>query len=358
MAGTFSETWYRVSNAQLGLLPTVAVHKQRFRGQDWYVLRDTYTQRFFRISPQAYAFVSRLSPDRSVDEVWRECLELHPKDSPGQEEVLQVLGQLHHSNLLYYRTQPDSLAIFERYKQHRQRELMGKLLGFLYIRIPLWDPNDWLNRNRGLVNAMVSWPMALLFVLVMLGGVFAALQDTTRLFQQTQGLLSLDNLIWLYACIAGMKVLHELGHGFVVKRFGGDVHTMGVMFLVFVPLPYMDATGSWAFRSRGARALVGAAGIIVELFLAAIGAMVWAVTGDGLINSLAFNVMIIGSISSLLFNGNPLLRFDAYYVLSDALDIPNLYQRASQQWFYFADRYLLGTPKVQSPARDRRGGGG
>ena len=354
MSGTFSETWYRVSNAQLGLLPTVAVHKQRFRGQNWYVLRDTYTQRFFRISPQAYAFVSRLSPDRTVDEVWRECLELHPKDSPGQEDVLQVLGQLHHSNLLYYRTQPDSLTIFERYKQHRQRELMGKLLGFLYIRIPLWDPNDWLNRNRGLVSAMVSWPMAVLFCLVVLGGVFAALQDTGRLFQQTQGMLSLDNLIWLYLCIAGMKVLHELGHGFVVKRFGGDVHTMGVMFLVFVPLPYMDATGSWSFRNRGARALVGAAGIIVELFLAAIGAMVWAVTGDGLLNSLAFNVMIIGSISSLLFNGNPLLRFDAYYVLSDTLDIPNLYQRASQQWFYFADRYLLGTPKVQSPARDRR----
>jgi putative peptide zinc metalloprotease protein len=151
-----------------------------------------------------------------------------------------------------------------------------------------------------------------------------------------------------------MKTLHELGHAFVVKKFGGEVHTMGLMFLVFMPLPYVDATASWGFRSRYARALVGAAGIIVELFLAALGAMVWAATGPGLINSLAFNVMVIGSVSSLLFNGNPLLRFDAYYVLSDLLDIPNLYQKASQQWFYFADRYLLGSEKAESPARDRR----
>lgn len=354
MSSTFSETWYRVANARLGLLPTVAIHKQRFRGRDWYVLRDTYTQRFFRITPHAYAFVSRLSPERTVDEVWLECLELQPQDSPGQEEVLQVLGQLHHSNLLYYRTQPDSLAIFERYKEYRQRELMGKLLGFLYVRIPLWDPNDWLNRNRRLVDACVGWQAAILWGLVLFGGLVAALQDSARLFQQTQGMLSLDNLPWLYLCIAGMKVLHEFGHGFVVKRFGGDVHTMGLMFLILVPLPYIDATGSWAFRNRGARALVGAAGILVELFLAACGAMVWALTGDGLLNSLAFNVMITGSVSSLLFNGNPLLRFDAYYVLSDVVDIPNLYQRASQQWFYFADRYLLGTPKLESPARDRR----
>jgi putative peptide zinc metalloprotease protein len=150
-----------------------------------------------------------------------------------------------------------------------------------------------------------------------------------------------------------MKALHELGHACVVKRFGGEVHTFGIMLLMGLPLPYVDATGSWSFRDRRARALVGAAGIIVELVLAAFGAMIWAVTGPGLINSLAFNVMVIGSISSLLFNGNPLLRFDAYYVLSDLVDIPNLYQRSGQQWKYLADRYLLGTTRAESPARDR-----
>jgi putative peptide zinc metalloprotease protein len=152
--------------------------------------------------------------------------------------------------------------------------------------------------------------------------------------------------------MAAMKALHELGHAHVIKRFGGEVHAFGIMLLMGMPLPYVDATGSWSFRDRHARALVGAAGIIVELVLAALGALVWAHTGPGLVNSLAFNVMVIGSVSSLLFNGNPLLRFDAYYVLSDLIDIPNLYQRAGQQWRAMADRYLLGTARVESPARD------
>lgn len=351
---TFSETWHRVAQARLGLLPSVAVHKQRFRGNDWYVLRDTYTERFFRVSPQAYAFIARLDPKRTVDEVWEEFIAAHPTDAPGQEEVMQVLAQLHHSNLLYYRNRPDSLAIFNRYREFRQRELQGKLLGFLYVRIPLWDPNDWLNSIRPWVNASVSKWVGAIWLLVTLLGAAVVIAHAGALYDQSQGLLAPSNLGWLYLCLAGMKIIHELGHAFVVKRYGGEVHTMGVMFLVFVPLPYVDATASWSFRRRRERMLVGGVGILVELFLAALGAMVWAYTGPGLINSLAFNVMIIGSVSSLLFNGNPLLRFDAYYVLSDMVDIPNLYQRASQQWMYFADRYLLGTRRAESPARDRR----
>jgi putative peptide zinc metalloprotease protein len=355
MAGsTFSETWHRVARARLGLLPSVAVHKQRFRGADWFVLRDTYTQRFFRVSPQAYRFIARLTPDRTVDDLWREFVERHPGDAPGQEDVMQVLAQLHHSNLLYYGNRPDSLAIFNRYREHRQRELRGKLLGFLYVRIPLWDPNDWLGRIRPFVHLMTSTPVMVIWLLAVLVGGGLAVANAGALADQTQGLLAPSNLGWLYLCLAGMKILHEFGHAFVVKRYGGDVHVLGVMFLVFVPLPYVDATASWSFRRRRERMLVGGVGILVELFLAALGAMVWAATGPGLINGLAFNVMIIGSVSSLVFNGNPLLRFDAYYVFSDLVDIPNLYQRASQQWLYFADRYLLGTPTAESPARDPR----
>ena len=353
-AGTFSESWHRVSGAQLGLLPSVAVHKQRFRGADWFVLRDTYTERFFRLTPEAWGFVARLDPRRTVDEVWQEYVDLDPEYAPGQEDVMAVLAQLHHSNLLYYGNKPDSFAIFDRYREFRQRELRGRLLGFLYIRVPLWDPNDWLNRVRGLVHLATSRGVVIAWFIVVLIGAVLAFIDAPRLADQTQGLLAPGNLGLLYVGLAGMKVLHELGHAFVVKRFGGNVHVMGVMFLVFVPLPYVDATASWSFRTRRARMFVGAVGVLIELFLAAVGAVVWYFTGPGLLNALAFNVMLIGSISSLVFNGNPLLRFDAYYVFSDLVDIPNLYQRASQQWLYFADRYLLGTPHAESPARDRR----
>jgi putative peptide zinc metalloprotease protein len=353
-AQTFSESWHRIAQARIGLLPSVQVQKQRFGGADWYVLQDRFTQRFFRLTPDAWRFISRLSPRRTVDEVWRDALEQYPGQAPSQHEVIQLLGQLHQSNLLYFRSQPDSVEIFERYKKFRQRELYGKLLGFLYLRIPLWNPNDWLNSIRPLVRAFVSWPFGLLWLVAVFFGVKAALENTQAIADQSQGLLAIENLFWLYACMAAMKIVHELAHAFVCKRYGGDVHVFGVMLLVLAPLPYVDATASWAFRSRYQRALVGAVGVLTELFLASIAAVVWANTGPGLVHNLAFNVMVIGSVSALLFNGNPLLRFDAYYVLCDLVDIPNLYQRATLQWLYFADRYLLGTRDARPASTDRR----
>jgi putative peptide zinc metalloprotease protein len=353
-AQTFSESWHRIAEARIGLLPSVQVQRQRFGGADWYVLQDRFTQRFFRLTPQAWRFISRLSPRRTVDQAWRDALERFPEQAPSQHEVIQLLGQLHHSNLLYYRSAPDSLEIFDRYRQHRRRELASKLLGFLYLRIPIWNPNDWLNRVRPLIDALVSGPAALLWLIVVGLGAKAAIENSAHLADQSQGFLAAENLIWLYLCMAGMKLVHEFAHGFVCKRFGGEVNVFGVMLLVLAPLPYMDASASWAFRSRLERALVGAIGILTELFLAAIGAIVWSQTGPGLLHTIAFNVMVIGSVSSLLFNGNPLLRFDAYYVLADLVDIPNLYQRSTQQWLYFADKYLLGTRDAVSPAVDRR----
>lgn len=354
MSSTFSESWHRVAQAKLGLLPSVSIVKQRFRGYDWYVLRDGFTQRYFRISPQTYLFVSRLNPQTTVEDAWQATLSDNPYDAPGQEEVMQVLSQLHQANLLFFNTKADSEMIFDRYQEFRRKEFHGKLLSFMSVRIPLWNPNPWLNRHRRLINAAVSWPVGLLIALVVALAAGVAISNPGELTSRSAGIFATDNLLWLYACMAAMKLLHEFGHAFTVKKFGGDVHAMGVMFLVFVPLPYVDATGSWMFRQRSARALVGAAGIIVELLLAALATFVWANTGSGLLNSLMFNIMVLGSVSSVLFNGNPLLRFDAYYVMADLLGIPNMYQKASQQWMYFADRYLLGTPRVESPALDKR----
>jgi len=354
MSGTFSETWHRVAHLKMGLLPTVKVHKQYFRGQAWYVLFDTYSQRFYRVTPRAYSFVIRLNPRRTLDEIWQQAIEEDPEEAPGQEDVMQLLSQLHFSNLLYFRGQPDSEGIFKRYRKFKEREVAGKLMGFLFVRVPLWDPNAWLDRIKPVIRFFVNPIAGLVWLGVVIFGAALALLQWDRLFEQTQGILSTSNLVWLFLCMAGMKVLHELGHAFVCKRYGGEVHIMGVMFLVFMPLPYMDATASWAFRHRWQRMLVGGVGIIVELFLAAIGAIIWSQTGPGLLNSLAFNVMVIGSVSSLFFNGNPLLRFDGYYILADYLDIPNLYQKAQKQLLYYADRYLLGNDMARPVHADRR----
>jgi putative peptide zinc metalloprotease protein len=154
-----------------------------------------------------------------------------------------------------------------------------------------------------------------------------------------------------------LMTLHEFGHAYACRKFGGQVHTMGIMLMLLTPIPYVDASSSWAIRSRWERALVGAAGMIVEIFIAALAVMVWANTGPGLINSLAYNIMFIASVTTLLFNLNPLLRFDGYYILSDLLDIPSLHTRSVRQLRHLCERHLFGYAKSTSPARSRKEAG-
>jgi putative peptide zinc metalloprotease protein len=153
-----------------------------------------------------------------------------------------------------------------------------------------------------------------------------------------------------------IKVCHEFGHAFACKRFGklngtsGQVHIMGVMFLVFVPLPYVDASSAWAFRKKWHRVIVGMSGVIVELAGAAIAAIIWANTSTGTLHIIAYNIIFVASISTLLFNGNPLLRFDAYYVLSDLVEIPNLSQRSKNYIYYLVKKYCWKLKNTLNPA--------
>ena len=355
MASTiFSDSWFRVSSMRVALLSSVEVQTQTFRGQKWHVLQDTYTQRYFRASEQACKFISSLQTNRSVEDIWEEFVNNHPEDAPSQEEVIQILSQLHLSNLLYSLQQPDNEAIVERYKKQKNKELIGKLLSFLFIRIPLCNPDHFLNRIPTLIRIFTGWTAFCIWFILLILGFFTAFVHRDALIDQSQGVLSVGNLPWLYVCLAVLKLFHETGHAFVCKKFGGEVRTCGVMFLMLTPLPYVDATSSWGFSNRWHRIYVSFAGMAVEFFFAATAALIWAHTGPGLINSLAFNVMLIGSVSSLLFNGNPLLRFDAYYMLSDYAEIPNFYLKAQQQWKYFGDRYILGSTTAQSKITDER----
>jgi putative peptide zinc metalloprotease protein len=146
------------------------------------------------------------------------------------------------------------------------------------------------------------------------------------------------NWLFLWATFVFIKFIHECGHAFACRRFGGEVHEMGIMFLVFIPTPYVDASTAWAFPNKWARMFVGAAGMIVEIFFAAICAFIWRNTNSSeLINQLAYNAMLIASVSTVLFNANPLLRYDGYYMLSDYLEIPNLQQKSRE--------YLMGLIK-------------
>ena len=348
---TFSESWHRVANLKISLLPTVGVRKQFFRGEDWYILNNPFNNQFFRLRPEAYTFIARLSASRTVEEVWYECLERYPDTAPGQEDAVQLLTQLYNANLLYFHSRPDTSQIFERYKQRKQKEMQSRLLSILFMRLPLFDPDELLKRLYPLWRLIVSSIGALIWLFVVIYAIKVCIDNSGELFNQMQGILAPGNLIYLYIALVIIKSLHEIAHAVVCRRFGGEVHVLGVMLLVFTPLPYMDATSSWTFRNRWHRVLVSAAGILMEIFIAALAVFGWANTGQGALHSLFYNIMFIASVSTLLFNANPLLRFDGYYILSDILDIPNLHTRAKEYITYLVERYAFGCKDIYSPVQ-------
>lgn len=346
---TFDESWYRVSGQQLALRPGVDLRRQRFRGERWYVLHDPFANQFFRLRPAAYEFIARLRPGRTVQEVWEETMAAVPDDAPGQEEAIRLLAQLYHANLLRSEVAGDTAKLFERHRKRRSRELRGKLASIMFFRLPLLDPDEFLKRTIGIAKLLIG-PVGLVLWLAVVGyGLKVAADNFEALWAKTDAVLAPANLPWLYLSLVLIKAIHEFGHAYACRRYGGEVHVMGIMFLIFTPVPYVDATASWNFRSRWRRILVAAAGMIVEVFVAAIAIVVWANTGGGVLHGVAFNMVFIASVTTLLFNANPLLRFDGYYILCDLLDMPNLHTRSAKLARYWVERHAFGVKKARCP---------
>lgn len=348
----FSESWYLVADVHCSLRSSVRIQRQVFHGEIWYVLSDRFSNQFFRLQPEAYQFIARLNEQQSLDALWQQQLSLTPDETPGQQEVIQLLTQLNSANLLQFDKAADSEKLYQRHQQRKQRQRRSWLMSFLFVRIPLFDPDKLLTALTPSCRRLFG-PLGLcLWLLVGLMGIRSVIDNSDQLFSQAQGILSTDNMLLLYLGLLLIKVFHELGHGIVCKHYGGEVHTTGVILLILMPLPYVDATASWRFSSRYQRAYVAAAGVLVELFLAAVAALVWANTAPGVANSLAYNIMFIASVSSLLFNANPLLKFDGYYVFSDLIQVPNLYNRSRQMLLYWCERGLYRLRDLVAPSHN------
>ena len=350
----FSELWHRVSDLKLSIIYNATIEKQFYRGKAWYVIREPYNNKYFRVTPKAYHFLTRLTAKRSVGEIWEEYLEYNPDEAPTQDEVIKLLSQLHQSNLLYFKNMPNNEHIFNRHIHKQNVELRNKFVSFLYLKIPLWDPQKWLKKYTWLVKILINKFMLLLWVITLLLGLKVFLDNYHSFSFSDEGFLAPSNMLLLYISLFVLKLFHELGHAMMARKFGGDVHTLGLMFIVFTPLPYMDASSSWLFKNKWHRILVSSAGMIVELFFAAIATIIWANTGDGILHSIAFNIMVIGSISSLVFNGNPLLKFDSYYILSDLLEIPNLQSKSSNIWLYWWQKYLFSVASIKKAYENKQ----
>ena len=342
--------WDRVAGLRPRLAADARIHRHCYRGVPWYVVQDGASARHVRLDDGAWRVAGLMDGERTLDRI-HEALTVELGESgPAREDIVRVLRDLHAAELIECEA-----LIGARYFNARQRQQdrlrWRRLIGSPFSqRIPLFDPQAWLDRWLPAVQPVISRAGLIVWMAVVLAGLGAAIGHWDALaVGLSTDVLHPHNLALMVAAYLILKALHELGHGLVTRAFGGEVHEVGVMLLVFVPVPYVDASASTAFPEKGRRMAVGAAGIMVELLLAVLALALWLSVEPGLVRDLAFDILLVGGVSTVLFNGNPLLRFDGYHVLCDAVEIPNLGVRSTRYLGYLVQRYLGGAGGADSP---------
>jgi len=352
-----SPSWYRVAELRPRLRSHVRIHRHHYRGERWYVLEDRVSRRMHRFNPVAHYVIGLMDGRRSVQEIWDAALERFGDDAPTQDETIRLLGQLHAAEVLQSEVTPDVAELLRRARKGKPKTWLQNLRSPLAIRIPLLDPDRFLERWLPWYRALFGTGGLLLWCAVVGWGAFAAAAHWDQLTQDfSSRVLAPENLLLMWLLFPLLKLAHEFGHACAVKAWGGEVHEMGIMFLVLMPIPYVDATAASAFKETRRRVLVGAAGMVVELFIASIALYFWLQAEPGLFRTVLYNVMLIAGISTVLFNLNPLLRFDGYYMLADVIQIQNLRQRGQQYLTHLVETRLYGLqqPEIEASAGEKR----
>jgi putative peptide zinc metalloprotease protein len=348
-----SPQWFRVEAVRPRLRDHVRITRQHFRGERWFVLEDLVESSVHRYAPAAQAAIGLMDGTRTLDEIWTSLASLD-EERPTQDEMIHLLAQLDGANLLATERLPDFAELSDRARRLAVGKLWRRLANPLYLRIPLCDPDRFLDATVALARPIWSvWGFLVWLAVVGWGVTQAALHWTALTHDLTDRVLARDNLLILAVTYPVLKLLHELGHCYAAKLGGASVHEAGIMTLVVMPVPYVDVSPASAFTNKWRRALVGAAGMLTELFCAGIAMIAWTNLEPGLARAAAFNCLLIAGVSTLLFNSNPLLRFDAYFILSDLIEIPNLAVRASRYYGYLVNRFAFGVRGQTSPVQAR-----
>ena len=341
------QLWRALQGSHLRLADQVEFSEQIQRGQLWVVVHDPVRNLSYKTTPEIHQLLSALNGQLTLREILAHRPELAAIFA-DPSAALNTLAQLLEAGLLLGDFHYDYA---EEIVKHRDKQ---RTLGRLrwqrpwMLKLPLFNPNaplTWLYRKTWFIwtrAGLVVWLFTVLVAAILLLDHISHLQQfwSARFLDP----VNLALLLVVYPCL---KALHEIAHGLTTKKWGGQVYEVGLMFLVFMPVPYVDASASARFTGKYSRMLVAASGVMTELFCAAIALFIWLASDSVLVRDICMNVMIIGAISSVLFNGNPLLRFDGYYVLSDALEIPNLSTRAN---LYLKSRWqkmVLGVEPIK-----------
>ncbi len=337
--------------------PDLTYTRQTYQGRDYWVVKDPVTLKFYRFEEEEFALLRMLNGQLSADQIRFQFTNRFAPQKITNAELFQFVGSLYRSSLVISDASGQSIQLRSRGDKNRRQRVRAGLTNVLAIRFRGFDPDGLLTRINRFVGGFFSWPalvVGLMLILSAIGLIFTHFEQFQQKLPAFNDFFAAKNWIWLGITLAVTKIFHELGHGLACKRLGSQCHSMGVMFLVLMPCLYCDVSDSWTLPSKWKRAAIAAAGMYVEFLLASICAFIWWFSQPGMVNMLALNVVFVCSVSTILFNANPLLRYDGYYILSDLIEIPNLRQKASNVLKRSCGRIFLGLQHAEDPFLPKR----
>ena len=332
-----------------------------YLGISYWVVKDPVGLKYFRLQPEQYHALQLLNGDRHLEELRDALHDELPTVRLQLSDIQHLITDLHQKGLVFSNRIGQGASLAKLNFEEKKKKLFNTMRSLLYVRLPGWDPEAVLARLYPLVRWIyhpTTVTLTLLFVIS--SWVLLAVQfDTfTAQMPEFQQFFSWPNLLYLWITLGTCKVIHEFGHGLSCKHFGGECHAMGVMLLVFSPCLYCDVSDSWMLKSKWQRIAIGAAGMYIEVVISAIAIYIWWNTQSGLIHHLCLNIFFVTTITTVIWNANPLMRFDGYYMMSDFLEIPNLRPKADRllrDWFGW---YCLGIEAKPDPFMPESGRAG
>ncbi|GFM51635.1 hypothetical protein PSCICE_29020 [Pseudomonas cichorii] len=325
-------------------------------GSPRWTLADPIRGRYFKLGAQAIRLLRHWSlgdPAQVLQAANRE-----PGLPLGDDEVQELLIFLRSHDLIAS-TDPDQRASYT-YKAEASRQGLWQMLlhQYLFFRIPLWRPDAFLNRAWPWMKRFGPGILRYGLPATLMLGVFLVARDWQRFIGTFPHLFSLGGAMAFGAALFFAKLCHEFGHAFMAKRAGCRVQSMGVAFMVLLPLFYTDVSDAWRVNDRRARLLIGAGGVLAEMLLACIALLAWSLLPDGPARTAAFMLASATWITTVVVNLNPFMRFDGYFLVSDLWEVDNLQGRAFALCLWRLREVLFGygqpAPEPWTPTMQRR----
>jgi putative peptide zinc metalloprotease protein len=335
----------RLRDVVVAIRGELDISRHVFRAGPAYVVRDPITFATHRFDPEDYQVLNAIRGEGTLGEVFERLVASDHLTKDDEESFYAFVLDLHQRSLLSLPIN-DADTLFQRYEKRRRAEQLGRVLGIFFLRVPLFNPDQFLARTLPFFRWLFTLPALVLWVLLMGAAGAVVVGRSGELSSPVLTMLDGNNVYMLFAALIGLKIIHEFGHAYACRAFGGHVPEMGMFLVMFTPLAYVDATDSWTFSKTHRRAIVTLGGVYFESIVGAIAVFVWATTEPSTLNTLAYQVMVLATVTTALFNLNPLLRYDAYYLVSDLAGIPNLRARCQEAVAALLKRTVYGLRKT------------